>query len=227
MSSLAISVYNQAKTPLPIPLAQLVPALQAYVDQCLGPIWGVTCTLTETRGPVAGTWGLVFMDSADVEGALAYHTDDGLPLSKVFVKTTLDAGESVSVSASHELAEMLCDPACNVYVMNPSGTLYCLEVADACEETTFDVLGIPMSDFVYPAWFGEPGAAQFDHVGVLDKPFALAKGGYATTTPIGGQPAQIFGSAEKAMRYADEDRRGRRGLRRKRLLIGAHAGANP
>jgi hypothetical protein len=220
MTPVAISVYNQAKTALPVPLSQLVPALQAYVDQYLGPVWNVACVLTETQGPVLGTWGIVFLDTADVQGALAYHEDDGLPLSKVFVETTLQAGESVSVSASHELAEMLVDPNCNAFVMDPAGVLYCLEAADPVEETTFDVNGIAMSDFVYPAWFGEPGAAQFDHVGVLDKPFELAKGGYATTAPISGQPTQIFGSAEKAARYAAEDRRGRRGALRTMRLAG-------
>lgn len=223
MELIQISVYNQAKTVLPTELDTLVAALQAYVDQYVGPIWGVACKLTQTPGPVPGTWGLVFMDTADVEGALAYHTDDGLPLSKVFVATTLQAGELVSVSASHELVEMLVDPGCNIYAMNRAGAFYCYEAADGCEEMTFDVNGIPMSDFVYPAWFGEPGT-QFDHVGVIDKAFALAKGGYATTTSIGGAPTQIFGSVEKAARFAAEDRRGRRGaLRNARLLQASSA----
>lgn len=210
MTPIAISVYNQAKTPLPVPLAQIIAALQAYVDQSLGPVWNVGCKLIETQGPVAGTWGLLFTDTSDSEGALAYHEDDALPLSKVFVATELQAAESVTVSASHELAECLVDPGCNLYATNPSGTLYCYEVADPVEETSFEVNGLAMSNFVYPAWFGEPGA-QFDHVGVLDKPFTLAKGGYATTTPMGGQPSQVFGSAEKQARFADKDRRGRRG----------------
>lgn len=220
MNPIAISVYNQATTPLPVPLAQIIVALQAYVDQFFGPAWNVACKLTETQGPVAGTWGFVFLDTADVVGSLAYHEDDGLPLSKVFVATELQAGESVTVSASHELAECLIDPGCNLYAMNPAGTLYCYEVADPVEETSFQVNGLLMSNFVYPAWFGEPGS-QFDHVNVLDKPFTLAKGGYATTTAVGGQPSQVFGSQEKQMRFADEDRRGRRGSLRKQRISDA------
>jgi len=34
-----------------------------------------------------------------------------LPESKVFRETTLDNGDQVSISASHELVEMLVDPA--------------------------------------------------------------------------------------------------------------------
>jgi len=38
----------------------------------------------------------------------------GLPLSKVFVKSTRAVGQKVSVTACHELAEMLVDPAINL-----------------------------------------------------------------------------------------------------------------
>lgn len=208
-----ISVYNQAKTPLDTPLEQLVPALQAYIDQYVGPAWGVACKLQITPGPVPGTWGFVLLDNADVEGALAYHTDEGLPLAKVFVETTKQAAETLSSTASHELAEMLVDPGCNLHAMAPNGTLYCLEVADAVEETSFMVAGLPMSDFCLPAYFGEPAAAKFDYCGELTAPFTLAKGGYATTVAA-GQMGQIFGSDAKTARFLAEDRRGRRSARR-------------
>jgi hypothetical protein len=59
---------------------------------------------------------MVFLDDADQPGALAYHdpTPDGLPQAKVFVKTTLENRNLVSVSASHELVELLVDPAINL-----------------------------------------------------------------------------------------------------------------
>jgi hypothetical protein len=50
-----------------------------------------------------------------------------LPLSKVFVKTTLADGELVSVSASHELVEMLVDPAINMMTTGPDAkTIVCV-----------------------------------------------------------------------------------------------------
>jgi len=66
---------------------------------------------------------MAFLDSADVQNALGYHdlTPDGLPLSKVFVQTTVQAGQKVSVTASHELAEMLVDPAINLCSTGPEG----------------------------------------------------------------------------------------------------------
>jgi hypothetical protein len=62
---------------------------------------------------------MVFLDDADQPGALAYLTPDGLPQSKVFVKTTLENNDLVSVSASHELVEMLVDPATNLMTTGP------------------------------------------------------------------------------------------------------------
>jgi len=55
-----------------------------------------------------GSWWLVFLDDSDQADALAYHdlTEDGLPISKVFVKTILADNASVSVGATHELCEM-------------------------------------------------------------------------------------------------------------------------
>jgi len=75
-------------------------------------VWGTPAKLIESTGFVKKAWAMVFLDDADEAGALAYHdlTPEGLPLAKVFVRTTLEAGESVSVSASHELVEMLVDP---------------------------------------------------------------------------------------------------------------------
>ena len=65
--------------------------------------------LIKSNDFVKDAWAVVFLDNADQPGALAYHdlTPSGFPLSKVFVKTTLDNNDLVSVSASHELVEML------------------------------------------------------------------------------------------------------------------------
>lgn len=222
----AISVYNQAKTPLGLDLAKLVAAMQAYVDGPLTAAWGVSATLKLADGPVTGTWGMVFLDSADVAGALAYHTDEGLPLAKVFVETVLQANESLSVSATHELAEMLVDPGCNTYSLKGDGTLFCTEIADAVEESHFQIDGFDVSDFCLPAYFGQPGS-QYDYCQVLKGPFTLAPGGYCTTTQ-GGHIQQTFGSSGKAKRFQDEDRRGRRGAHRlERLSLTFNVGTVP
>jgi hypothetical protein len=99
------------------------------VNQHIVPIWGTPAKLIKTTDFVKDAWAMVFLDNADQPGALAYHdlTPGGLPLSKVFVKTTLADGELVSVSASHELVEMLVDPAINMMTTGPDAkTIVCV-----------------------------------------------------------------------------------------------------
>jgi len=162
----------------------------------------------------------VFLDNADQPGALAYHdlTPDGLPVSKVFVKTTLKNKELVSVSASHELVEMLVDPAINMMTTGPdSQTMYAYESADPVEESDFPVNEIAMSDFVYPVFFETfraAGSVQFDYMNQVTKPFQILKGGYQIVFKD-GQFSQVYGSKAKEKRFAKEDRRGHRSETRK------------
>src|SRR2546425_12583008 len=166
----AIACFNQATVPLGGGLGfdKLIETLQQFLDQIFVPVWGTPARLVRTTGFQKGAWALAFLDRADVANALGYHdlTPDGLPLSKVFVKSTLDAGQKVSVTACHELAEMLVDPAINLAAAGPGNAFYAYETADAVEEVEFTIDGIAMSDFVYPAWFEgfrKSGSAQFDY----------------------------------------------------------------
>jgi hypothetical protein len=168
-------------------------------------------------------WAIVFLDDADQPGALAYHdlTPDGFPLSKVFVRTTLENHEVVSVSASHELVEMLVDPAINLMSTGPDAeTMYAYESADPVEALSFDVNGVAMSDFVYPSFFEgfrKRASTRFDHMDRVKKPFEILAGGYQIIFKD-GQWTQIFGSKSKARRFAREDRRGHRSEMRGRRL---------
>ena len=111
-----IAVFNKALTPLGVDLDKLIAAMQVYIDRFIVPVWNTPATLVKSSDFMPGHWAIVFLDDADQPGALAYHdlTPDGLPQSKVFVRTTLKNGDLVSVSASHELVEMLVDPAINL-----------------------------------------------------------------------------------------------------------------
>jgi hypothetical protein len=75
----------------------------------------------------------------------------------------------------HELVEMLVDPAINLMTTGPDPkVIYAYESADPVEALSFDVESIPMSDFVYPAYFEDfhkPGSLKFDHQDKVNKPF--------------------------------------------------------
>jgi len=215
-----IACFNKATTALGVDFDRLLAALQKFVDQYFVPVWGTPARLLKTRGFRKGAWALVFLDRADVANALGYHdlTPDGLPLSKVFVQTTLAVKQKVSVTACHELAEMLVDPAINLAAAGPRNVFYAYETADAVEEIEFTIDGIAMSDFVYPAWFEafrKPGSAQFDYAKKVRRPFQILAGGYMSVFK-NGKWTEIFGSRAKARRFRREDRRGHRSTYRGR-----------
>ena len=219
-----IACFNQATTPLGVDLDALIAAMQAYINNNVAPVWGTPANLVKTTDFQPGAWAMVFLDNADQAGALAYHdlTPDGLPQAKVFVKTTLDNNDLVSVSASHELVEMLVDPATNMMTTGPDRTtIYAYESADPVEALSFAVNGIAMSDFVYPSYFEDfrqPGSVPFDQMNQVNQPFQILSGGYQIIFQ-NGQFSQVFGSEEKRKAFAREDRREHRSeLRAKREL---------
>lgn len=215
-----ISCFNKATVDLGVDLDKLIAAMQEYVDKHVAPVWGTPAKLVKTKGFVKDQWAMVFMDDADQPGALAYHdlTPSGLPLSKVFVKTTLKDGELVSVSASHELVEMLVDPAINMMTTGPDPKIiYAYESADPVEALSFKVKGIPMSNFVYPSYFEvfhKTNSVQFDHMKAISKPFQILKDGYQIVFK-NGKWSQVYGSKAKQQRFRKEDRRGHRSETRK------------
>jgi hypothetical protein len=218
--TIACFIDKTTKTPLGVDLDKLIAAMQAYVSQYVTPVWGTPAKLVKSNSFIKGAWAIVFLDNADAPGALAYHdlTPDGLPISKVFVKTTLDDGELVSVSASHELVEMLVDPAINMMTTGPDPkTIYAYESADPVESLTFNVNGIPMSDFVYPAYFEafhKPGSVRCDQLNKVTKPFQILSGGYQIVFK-NGKWSQVHGSVAHKKKFALEDRRGHRSEIRK------------
>ena len=209
-----IACFNNAKTSLGVDFDALIAAMQKFVDEHFVPVWGTPAKLVKSTGFLKGAWAMAFLDrasDADLEG---YHdvTPEGLPMAKVFVRTTLKQKDKVSVAASHELAEMLVDPATNLYSSGPRNRLYDYEAADPVEELFFEVDGIPMTDFLYPSYFEvfhKKGSTRFDHMGKLKQPFALHKGGYQSYWSNGKEKTK-WGSKAKKVRFLREDRRGHR-----------------
>ncbi|MDR3749457.1 MAG: hypothetical protein P4M04_15150 [Acidobacteriota bacterium] len=228
-----IACFNRAKTPLGVDFDHLIAALQKYVDEHFAPIWGTPARLVKSTGFLKGKWALGFLDDADEAGTEGFHdvTPEGLPFAKIFVRSTLKLGDKVSVTASHEIAEMLVDPAANLYSSGPrKNHLYDYEVSDPVEELWFPVNGIPMVDFVYPEYFEvfhKPGSMRFDHMGALKRPFEIAKNGYQSFW-VNGKEKTVWGCLKKKRKFLTEDRRGHRSTERRkpaRKASASHWGA--
>ncbi|HET7365870.1 MAG TPA: hypothetical protein VFJ70_20035 [Burkholderiales bacterium] len=218
-----IAVFNQATTPLGLDLDKFIAALQTFVTDYVVPVWGTPARLVRTNGFKKGAWAVVFLDTADQANALAYHdlTPDGFPLSKVFVKTIADDGASLTVATSHELVEMLVDPAINLLSLGPDPkAAYAYESADPVEADSlgFSVNGFKMSDFVYPSYFEnfhKPSSTKFDYRGKVTRPFQILAGGYQLVFK-NGKWSQLTATKAKARALKDEDRRQHRSEIRKK-----------
>jgi len=166
----------------------------------------------------------IFMDTADVAGTLAYHTETGnIPVSKVFVKTVLKYGGAIQLGAtnsvptvaqafSHEIFEMIGNLNVNVWWQLSSGYLVPAEVCDPVEGNLVRVqvgsVTVGLSDYILPVW-SDPQATKgpYNYLNTLTKPFQVAKGGYValmrngTVTNILGMEASDY-----IKHYADNNR---------------------
>ncbi len=190
--SIQIAVMNASTVLTDQQVQGVIPDLQTQVSRDFYPAWGVDCQLTfvpQGTNPPAGHWWLTVLDDSDQAGALGYHdlTSEGLPLAKVFAGTDLKYGSEWTVTASHELLEMLADPNINLTVFiqknDTSGRLYAYEVCDACEadNLAYKINNTQVSDFVYPSWFEDfraPNSTQFDYGKHINAPLKLVAGGY-------------------------------------------------
>jgi hypothetical protein len=226
-----ISVINESTVLTDADVVPVVAALQKQVANDFRPVWGIDAELSivpKGTQPPSGSWWLVMLDDSDQANALGYHdlTSEGLPIGKVFAASDLKAGTSWTVTASHELLEILGDPNVNltVFVQNSdtAGILYAYEVCDACEDDSlgYQVDNILLSDFVYPAWFESfrtEGSTQFDRMNKIQNPFQLLVNGYIGIFNVSSGSGWQQQTADK--RPANALHRGAVGTRRERRSI--------
>lgn len=182
-------------------------ALQRYVDRYFGPAWRVDANIVlEHEGTAKPSdWELLFIDAPDIADALGFHdlSHTGTPMAKVFCEPTLEAGDTISGVASHEVAEILVDPYCQEYSLGPvqwhkpygAQQFWATEVCDPVQAGSFNVLGMPMSDFVFPAWFSDqtPAGQRVSYLKTVTHPFQLDAGGWAIVCR-GDRWKNVYGS---------------------------------
>jgi hypothetical protein len=193
MANIKISFINRNTVLNDDQVAAALPALKQQVHSDFYPVWGTDADLSfvaSDQQPAPGTWWLTVFDNSDTAGALGYNdlTSEGLPIGKVFAETDFQTGSSWTVTASHELLEMLGDPDINLTVFvqdkdKPSALLYAYEVFDTCEadELGYEIDSVLVSDVVHPAWFESfraPRSTRFDKQGAVSAPFEILPGGY-------------------------------------------------
>jgi hypothetical protein len=226
-----LAVINESTAIADADVQNMIPAFTQQWNKDLQPVWGVdTAAFTfvpKGQAPATGTWWVVFLDDSDQAGALAYHdlTNEGLPISKVFVKSILSDNSSVSVGATHELCEMAVDPWLNSAYQDPKGTFWAGEVCDPVEDDQYgyQIGGVLVTDFVTPNWFAHQHAqATIDFKGHANTAFAVLSGGYAQKFDPKKGWQQVNGTKammdKRAMNPAKGSRRERRARQWKHTL---------
>lgn len=168
---------------------QVVAALQTQLDRDVAPRWfGATAQLVFGKPDVTKEM-LHFIDTSDQASALGYHLDNqfGIPEGFVFIKTTLDDGSSPSSCASHEAIEQLIDALANIttpvrWAGHNAAIAY--EVGDPVEADTYNIDGVPVSNFVLPNWFVPGSRGPYDFMGKLSAPLTMSSGGYVAWSDL-------------------------------------------
>jgi hypothetical protein len=183
-----IAVINESAGISDSEIQAMLPAFGRQWNTDLRSIWGVDeasfTFFAKDVKPPSGSWWLVFLDNSNQADALAYHdlTDEGLPISKIFVKTIQADNASISVGATHELCEMAVDPWLNSGYQDPNGVFWAGEVCDPVEDDQYGykIGDILVTDFVTPSWFAhEHSKGEIDLKGHAKKAFEVLSGGYA------------------------------------------------
>jgi hypothetical protein len=189
-----ISIVNKSQKVSDAEVAAATPAFGAQIAEDFAPVWGSMCAVefVPKGGTPNGNVIATLSDVPDVDGAYGYHDRDtnGYAFIKVFV---ID-GSDWRTTMSHEILETLGDAAVNRWRDAPDGNDDSEEMCDACENDTYDKNGVPVSDFVYPAYFNPTANAadRLDHLGLIKKPFSLRPGGYKNRRTEPGKISQVF-----------------------------------
>lgn len=171
------------------PFAKLAPVSAALQKQALrdvAPVWGVQATVdpfARLEDVPVGYWPMILRDDIGVGGAAGVHEDDS---GQPFALVQVDAGWSLT--ASHEMIEMLVDPFGNRLTAGQSpkkgqGRVeFLVEPCDPSEAADFSYVidGVQVSDFYTPKFFAtaaNPGDV-YSHTGAIGKPRQVLAGGY-------------------------------------------------
>src|SRR3954469_955111 len=179
-----LALVSQSRQTNPADLAHVAAALQKQATRDLAPLWSVSASVVafpSLRNIPAGYWPVVIVD--DVQRAAGYHQDDhGRPYALV------EYSASWSLTASHEVLEMLVDPFGKRIAAGRSpkpgqGQVeFLVEACDPCEASQFayTIDGVLVSDFITPSYYDprRTTAARYSFTGSITRPRQILRGGY-------------------------------------------------
>jgi hypothetical protein len=183
-------------------------ALAYQAQYHFAPWWGMSATTRVAVTVPLGAEAIYLTDTIEVADALGYHdlASGKTPVGFVAVKTTLDAGDKVSATLSHEFLEMLLDPwiysTVNATWQSKAAAL-AQEACDPVENDEYQINGVWVSNFILPGWF-MPGLTHVDYMQTLKTALTLRPGGYQSYTTDLANWQQTFGDKPRAHQLTPE-----------------------
>jgi hypothetical protein len=186
MLTLFVAIVSEVSEISTSELTKVSAALQKQALRDFGPAWetyaAVDAFVSLEDVPI-GYWPITVEHDIDFPGAAGIHLDkDGQPFALV------EYSETWSLTASHELLEMLADPFGNRLIAGQSlkpdqGRVeYLVEVCDPSESNVYgySVNGVLVSDFYTPSFFDPVAAAgvRYSFTSAITKPREVLPGGY-------------------------------------------------
>jgi hypothetical protein len=177
----------------PSDVARVAASLQRQATRDFGPVWKVGATvdaLPRLEDVPVGYWPMIIVP--DVKGAAGIHLDQqGQPYALI------EMSDSWSLTASHEMLEMLADPFGKRLVPGQSPMArqgrveFLVEVCDPCEaaEFAYTVNDILVSDFYTPHYFDpvQEAGVRYSFTGSIARPRQVLRGGYLSwIEPVSG-----------------------------------------
>ena len=206
-------------------LTSVAEACTIQLNRDISASYGGNYSVRAGSGPTdvaAGETVFTLVDSLpQAPGAIAFHDVDGsaLPFATLALSTCSTLND-VSTAISHELCETAVDVACNAWRDDGNGHEYAQEACDACQEASYDINGVLVSDFLLPAFFAPNAKGPYSFVQSTggsgpSAPFSTTSGGYQIQRQSGGGETQVTGDlgrrAERAKHFSS--RTFRRGLK--------------
>ena len=159
-------------------------ALQKQVTRDLSPVWDIQATVdcfATLEAVPPGYWPLTVIPNPPGEVKGGIHEDKaGQPFALV------PDTDGWSISASHEVMEMLVDPFSRRTVsgqspLNNQGRVdFLVEISDPCQALGYSINGIAVSDFCTPNYFDPVtnSAVRYSFTGSIQEPRQVLRGGY-------------------------------------------------
>ncbi len=181
-----LALVSEVEDHEPGDVSRVAAALQRQATRDFAPVWDICATVDafpRLEDVPVGYWPMIVRDDIGFEGAAGIHLDkDGQPFALITF------GDSWSLTASHEMLEMLVDPGGNRLIPGQSpkpdqGRVeFLVEVCDPSEAAEFGytVNDILVSDFYTPRFF-EPlpvEGARYSFTGAIKQPREVLRGGY-------------------------------------------------